>query len=619
MQSFAQVLDILSNGLSVALALAILVLTWLAGRQSGPERFFVLTSLRRSGRLLRRQLRQLHRLSPGRAPGPEHVPALEKHVRALVEAQLAGTGATPAETASSILDARSRWDALDDLELVARLARQAAAPERQSVVARLAWPESLAAARDAYVQLSGYLSDAYLHKSPLDEDRPSGGDRRFADLVSAFTGAHVLADGQLSRSGVIDQVQVISHRTWDGPARPHPPLDPARAGSEDVLPLLADDSGGPASAYERRHATTDATRLLVGDAVTSSGLRPGDYDGRIFSIRSVEPVIDRGSGSLVVSIEANDACYTVSERHPDYRCKHLPSDLDLGAASSTPRFERATSSARRARVDDRVVLLNTILGVLVHEPAAGGDDSGARGHALALARRTGRAKNAHDVVSATAGGVFENRRGDAAGDVDEFGAPSPLVSVVREADEELGVRFDPVDVAAQAVFLANVQGRPDGDDRENGQLVGTVCYLVESGMTLDELRAQRGLHADWSRGRYELEELDALRFPPVDGPESRGAAAREFTAALDQRLDELDQNAVVCALYAAAHLYGHSAVSAAVTATFEHPWWTLPWRGDATGAVRVVRHPRALLGAEAEAMCRRQPALARFLDGGGPL
>jgi len=598
------VLDVIggiSSLIGIAVPLLAVLLASLAGRISGIERFFVFASLRRAQTLLIR--------SEGRSRRAE-IRRLTAVIRNHVVLQLADVPVSVSETiAANVLRDVSRSDSLPELRVLQQLAATAAAPGRQSAIARLAWPDSLTRARDAYSEFSAFVKRTYLDKAMLKRAGDATSERRaFANLVSLYSGAFILADGQQSRSGVIGEVQVIARANWDGPDTPHPSKR-SRAQVESDGTSASDRSRGhmpspPPTCYDSRHEHVDVTRLVVthpgshGEEI-DSGLKPGDYDGRIFSLRRVDTLVDRGDGRLVVALETHDACYTVSERVPGYRCKHLESDLhvptapDVTRIAETPMFhgDDVHASFVRGPESTQVVLLNTILGVLAH------DDEGV---SLLLARRTNRANNAHDVLSATSGGVFENRRAVGVNDADELGTPSPLASTLREAREELGMEFSPDDVAAQAVFLANVQGRPGASgNRDNGQLVSTVCYLTEVDASLTDVERSRALHANWEAGRYEASELDALRFPKPNGrtERERGRAAEAFMREIQKRAAELDQNAVICALYAAAHQYGVDVVMDAMREGLRQPWWQTPWGGDAERRPRVARHPLALYGA----------------------
>lgn len=578
----ASIIDTLASLISILVPILIIVLASLAGRISALERFFVLASLRRAAHLERRRLGHGNRAQ---------VRSVSRALSAHIVLRLADAPVTVAEAIDTrILRDRTRSAARADLLLARRLALMAGAPGRQSAIARLAWPESMDRAREVHVQFAEYISRTYADKASL-RSRPER--REFADLVSLYSGALVFADGQQARSGVIADVQIIARHAWDGPEHPHPSavgiLD------EDPETQRAGRRARTPTPYDARHEGVDVTRLRAprGKSIPS-GLGPGDYDGRIFSLRRVDTLVDRGDGSLTIALETHDSCYTVSERAPGLRCKHLSTDLrtpESGAAAlpETPGFAWDPESGSFSRECEQVVLLNTVLGVIAHDE---------QGPALLLARRTNRANNAHDVLSATSGGVFENRRSVGVNDADALGTPSPLVSTVREAEEELGLHLDPARVAAQAVFLSNVQGRPKGQSRENGQLVASVCYLTEVGATSEEIDRSRALNAHWESGRYEASDLVPLPFPvPVDRtPIRRTESARDFLQTLHTLGRELDQNAVICALYGAAHQYGKDAVLGALREHEDEPWWTQPWSDDA-GAVRAARHPRVLFGA----------------------
>lgn len=590
------VTTLIDSLVAVLVPVSVVLLAVLSGRISWIERFFVSASLRRARRLV---LKKYGHDRAGRAA----VRTLTAAVADCVHMRIAGFPGLASDIVNPLLLDRGRDRGIrspqvrDEAALLWNILRLAAAPGRQSAVARLAWTDSLRASRRCYDELLTYVERTFINVTA----DTTGGDRTFSDLVSRYSGAFILADGHRSRSGVIDDVQVVTRSGWDGPEEPHPEV------RQDAAPRVPATSEGlparkftrPDNDYSRRHRSRDAT-MLTGSvkADGSSGLRPGDYDGRIFSLRAVDLGSDTEEGTLTVRLETVDSCYTVSENAAGHRCKHLPSTQ---GPAETPVFDPvpgAPDRLERPAGDRRTVLLNTITFLISYSD---GEPT------LILSRRTGRANNALDVISATTGGVFENRRGDNAVDADTLGTPSPLVSAAREAREELGLDLDTTDFGAQCVFLANVQGRPRNGNRDNGQLVGTVCFLVNTELTLTEINHHRALHSDWSTGRFEMSELVDLRFPsPATGAAAvrdsdRERAAREFIDELEGRFDEIDQNSVIGAVYAASHIYGREAVEQALRDRLhaDSTWWGRPWSGDSSGADRLVRPLEVLYGRSA--------------------
>lgn len=573
MEAVVQAIGIVNSAWTLVLTVAAVLLAVLAGRVSVFERFFVLAPLRRAAAVLRREERR----GPRRQRGA--VRTIARELRRVGVAVLAGEGLSSAEIVRRFVVHSDSDVELRRAVIVHRLAKTAAAPGRRGLIAGFAWSQQSSLVADHHAMLADYVHRMFLGKSTLDltGQGRSERSRAFARVVSAFSGALILADGMPSRARVLHRIDVLLDAGWDGPDEPHErrasPVADAGVGSRWSL---------EPGAYERRHRDRDVAKLAGGQKVLS----PGDYDGRIVSVRSVETRIDSASGQLVATIRGRDSCYVVSERAEGYACKHLP------PGTPAPPFTLREHRARFDRPDEHLpsMLLNVVLGLIAR------DEQGSR--CLVLTRRGNRANNGHDVISTSAGGVLDSPRpGAVHGDADEWGAPSPLHAVIRETREELGVELAPDAVAPVAVFASNIVGRVRASGRE-GELVASACYLAETSQTLTALTERMAAASDWTLGRFESEGLDHLPLPEVDenSEAARGEAARRFLDVLEARMTHIDQSAVICALYAAAHLYGPENVIEAIRKSGIDAWWTRAWSGE--DASRAVCPPADLLSAE---------------------
>ncbi len=589
----------LDSIIAITIPILVLVAAMLAGRVSRVEQHFVFSSIRRASSIARKNT---HRTASHKC-----IKALAALIRAHALDKLRGSNRTVADLVSDCIGGRSRAEYVDDMAVLWQLASLTASRQNQSAVARLTWSAQLAIVSEECELLAAYLERDYLGKEPVRIDARR---RRFADAVSLYSGAYVLADGLTSRSGVFSRVFVSHSLIWQGPADPHPKRSGGRS-FDELSDLLRDDSANP-SPYEAVHRGRDITTLRVADQLVDTGLDPGDYDARILSLRAVRPLVDVTTGELVIELSTVESCSAVAEFHPDYRCEHLDSDLALDSPSCV-RVEFAQGAAVVTPGHDHVITVNSCITVMSHR-----ED----GVSLLLSHQSGRRSYGESVLSVTSGGTVEHSRFGNPGDQDRFGAPDPLRAALRELREELGIDLDDDGITPVAVFLSNSQGPPrdrssaEGGavDRSDGEVAVTICFLANTEQSADDIERGRALHADWARGRFQLESVQGLDLRPVprDGGSGRRstAGARSLVADLESRAGVLDQDAVISALYAGVHLYGVDAMLDSLIDGARQPWWAQPWHGDPTGAPRIVGNPGVMFGARAELIAAVQPEWA---------
>lgn len=489
-------------------------------------------------------------------------------------------------------EARGRVSTTEQLELVYRMTREVLAPGHQLIIPALVYRQDVEKVRSIVQNLATLLERDYRGSVPVDVTKLEIAEkgRRFGDWVSAFMGSYILADGIASRSGVIARTVVHHRARWKSVGgEPEVPTNGGRRKREWTIA----DVSPHAALHGNDQQDCPAVREDV-DAETKV-FRPGDYDGRILSLRAVQTAKHLESGEYLVEFHTDETCYAITENDRYRKCKHLPSTPEVTV--SAPRCESDQETGEIRIESSRTVLLNTAVGVISIDHA--GEPT------LLLAQRSGHARNATNVVSATAGGVFEHRRGSDDADCDALGVPDPLTSVIRETREELGLDIARSDMVPVAVMLANIQGRPrmkNGEtDRNNGQLVATICYLTLTDMSAADIMRQRQLHADWHTGRFELSDIVGISIstPDDSSGESKKAAVDSYCRSLRRKAAELDQNAMAIALYAGAHFYGSTAMMSSIQDFFEVPWWFLPWSGESSGH-RLVVDPRRLFGNRAD-------------------
>lgn len=468
--------------------------------------------------------------------------------------------------------------------------------------ARLAWRPQLDLVAQECDLLASHIERDHLDTSPTGL---TARRRHFADVVSLYTGAYVLADGLSSRAGVIGRIVVSHAPSWRGPPEPHPRRAPDH---HDVDAQISDPDAADPTPVDLRHLGHDVTTLRLADGVVDTDLLPGDHDARVLDLRVVRSLVDARTGELVVKLVTGESCGVVAACHPDQRCLGVATD-----GSREPAVAPRVDAGERGRLDvvagGRIAAIDGATAVVSH-----GED-GAR---LVLAHQPGRLAGGLRVFSAASGGLLEHTSSTSPGDVDEFGSPSPLRAVLREAEEELGIEVDADDATPVAVILANARGPARADGRADGEVSAKVCFLALSELTPAEVERRRARRSDWTKGRHQLDSVGSLLLRhsrEVDDADASAQAAESADAAnsasasasvaddaaafvdrLDAAAGRLDQEAVVCALYAAAHAFGPDPVLAALTAPGRGTWWQRPWRGDAEGRDRLVCSPSGLFG-----------------------
>lgn len=567
-----QVCEVVGDFVTVAGAALVVVLALTAGRVSFPERLLLSAPINRSRRSARRALRQE---GVGRVEARKQTRAAASALRNYARSSLLGQAGNAAEFVERTVAQSDGGNDLDSARPVVRtlkeLALRAAAPGRQGALAQALWPQPTKSSERSLQQVRDYLDEI------TALDRTQIAPSAFAAVVARYTGAAMLADGIDSRSGVFDEVRLWHRWEWVGPHRPHP-IDPTERALIDY--------GTP---WSSRHVGHDQG-VVLDAAPHAQPMRPGDYDGRVLDLVAVRPMIDRRTDRSIVLLQTRESCYNVSERSERYRDKHLPTTPDLSAPGGAPEFVKDGAGYRR-KDSGRVLLLTSCLTLIsLADPNK---------PQIVLARRSGRSNNANNVISATAGGVFDGPRWPGDGDVDEFGRPDVATGIGRETLEELGFRLDARQAAPVAVFVSTVQGRPSQRyGRENGQLVAVVAHIAQTPRSAAEIEQSRSLRSDWGKGRFEIDDLFTLDLPV---PRSRdqadiASAARSFIRdQLTVNANLIDQNAAVSLMYAAAYQYGSRQVAEALDAVAPPEWWSTPWAGEETSAaVRIVCHPEAL-------------------------
>lgn len=490
-----------------------------------------------------------------------------------------------------------------DIAELHALVTDAVAPSRRGVLVHFLAAEVWAANRDRLVSLQAYL-EQFLHLRT-----PEVGDLRemeglpgvqFSGFASAFSGATVLVDSAQVQGGCGAGVVVMHCAAWEG-------------GGSHAAERSTRESASP---YARRHD--------VGAHLTLPGLserKVGQYDGSIPTLAGVELVEYDGVSGARFALTTRETCYVETEppqggrRGADgtHAKGLLPAMTDPRMSRFRPARDGALAFVPSASgTDRRVVQLNVVLGVVCRTPDP---DSGG---ALVFARRSNAPRNAAGGLGPASGGVIELAVRDWPRDSDRFGAVDPLAGVLREAREELGVLDGELHATPRAVFLSTVRNRPLRVGRLNtGQLVATVLYLAGTTLTFEELQ-ERAVLADPVEGAFESDGL-----VPVD----LGGDAATFATNLATVVDELEQSALLTALYASAWIHQPAPTIAAFARAFE-PWWVAPWTAPVTGGeARLCRQPGAWLaddrpgpGGTSPAADLTQEQVARFwphLDAAG--
>ncbi|WGD36756.1 hypothetical protein [Lysinibacter sp. HNR] len=579
MDDFLTLLGFLDSLIAVLAPVAIILVAAIGVKISGVERFFLFAAVRRARKVL-------HRSIP--TSDKKTIKALQTTLvfRYLLP-KLKGEELTPADLVSWLIKDKDRTQYDDLLGQLHLLLQLAIAPERQSAVARVLWADNVDAVRHELRLVSDYLDRDYIAKIPVPIE---ASQRVFADTVSLFVGANVLVDGMASRLGALTRVFVNHRDAWDGPELPHPPAD------EHTLPALRGRTNRHAellrapSRFDVRHRGYDVSRLNVQREVVSSGIEPGDHDGRIFSLKAARQMVDEVTGKLVVELETHESCTVLSEQHPRYRSRNLGSDLSAAASASV--FEVDGANAFVCPEERPLTQLNTCVSFVSHTE---------RGVHLLLAKRTNPSALVDDTLSVTAEHTFEHSRHGEKGDGDIFGSPSPLNSVLREVREEFGFTLDPNQVSPVAVFASNAQHKPvdsGADNAHEGVLGASVCFIAQISLNAAEIEHQRALHSDWAEGRFDRDSIAEIEIP-LAGSSSETTiadAACRYVLLLNGMLGQLDQSAIITALYTGAHFYGSDTMRQALLTHSPVPWGALPWETGTFRGPRIIRHPKVFFG-----------------------
>lgn len=451
--------------------------------------------------------------------------------------------------------------------LLSSFLKAASTSRAQSLLSGLLYPGDSRGTREALIHVIQHL-EKFGYSSPVE----SGGE--FADFATALSGALILADSVDSRSRYANEVFCWHRREFrhadDG----------------------AGESGSAIRTYENKHTGGNPCSL----AGSIEDRKIGDYDRRVLDLQSVSHIQSSSLGWTAFLVDTSETCYLTTEqgeavqREPKPQaavgCKHLlPSDSD----SNMPRFMATRTEAGNKngiikKVDDPkspVVLLTTYVSLIT------------RDQKLALVKRSSSVRHGFETLSATAGGVIEPEGAGPTGDVDGQGMPSPLVSVLRETHEEIGLKLDPQSLKPVVIFLSNVRTSRNVDSEPSsnnqprsgrGQIVAVVLYLAHTRETFEDLELAL-THANLALGSFEVDKLVSVDL-------RTGDTARGLAEWAKQNSSELDQHGLLSCLYTAATLDGPiTAKDAFQKAFYDRPWWA----PDEVNGIRLVRDPRSLV------------------------
>ncbi|MFM9378301.1 hypothetical protein [Gordonia sp. VNK21] len=431
-------------------------------------------------------------------------------------------------------------------------------------------------------------------KRAWPSDREGQPDHVFRESISALTGAVVLADATATRAACFDRIVVWHRGLWCGAT--------GQAGSSAPAPTL--EQSAYDAVHEREHGAAGDTGGF--------GLL-GDYNGRIPVLDYVDARQHPGAegATLVLVTDETDYystepgktadaggfathCKKLSDAQLTHDARHdvggfalLPAaTVDAGPGRGRtlrPIGARRTPGERRLRAP----LLNGKV-CLIAESAGG--------PYLVLMQRSNNVSNAPGVLGPTSGGVVELKVGPSDCDEGRFGTVEILDGIRRELTEELGLQPDDYELEASCVFESNSAPEPVGDAGTKGEILTTLLATGRTALTPDDFRRRR-IHASPGKGRYESV---GLLFVPV-GPTAESFAEalttlchvrgrqRPRKAGTRRILDDLEQSALVGALYCCAMLHGPAATVAAFRRAFAtRPWWAVPWQA---GTPRIVVDP----------------------------
>jgi 8-oxo-dGTP pyrophosphatase MutT (NUDIX family) len=312
--------------------------------------------------------------------------------------------------------------------------------------------------------------------------------------------------------------------------------------------------------------------------------RADDYDGRVLDLTGVKLVRDKRNGFVELLLLTRESCYAATEVSPR-ACKGLVVDDD---DVRTPRWDISPTIMNINKVESGdaqakpMVTLVTAFGALILDEA---DEEGIK-HSLVLCRRASGLRNGSDVLSITGGGVINLSIEGMPGDEDSQGFPDPTAAVLRELQEELGIRLERSDAVPISVHVINQRGPSTSVGKSGkGELVATAAFVVHLPMTLAQLREQR-VHASSHSGLYESAGLVQIHLPSLIGQkgdsdeERKNNAACAFAIALKANAGELDQQAIIAALYASAAHYSIAATVKAFATVWRRPWYEFAWSNE---------------------------------------
>lgn len=417
----------------------------------------------------------------------------------------------------------------------------------------------------------------------------------FAEGASVLAGAAVVADLTGANSGCAERVVVWHCDRWDGLVD-----DVDSPGAEltatqtpyDRWSVPADFGGPPQlGMYNARVPTLCAVEVrqhpASDGAVVTLVTAESDY-------RSTEPLADRQSPQCKKLVpDGSDRWMRTVDVVPVFTGE--PTTVD---AVTCTRLLGAHESPWRGEGRDprRGTLLNVVLG-LIAVGAEGRRD-------LVLMQRSTRTSNAAGELGPTSGGVIELANPRDRRDSDRFGAVDPVAGIRRELHEELGLGPDDCTLAVHAVYLSNSLGpASSGGENRTGQLVSTVLAI---GTThLDETGFRRRRHnGSPSAGLYESRGLVFVPMGSTADDFARSVVCGGYdeatlkwlgempSAAGVRRVRDLEQSALLVALYASSSVFGPGETLVAFRRAFgDMPFWSFE---SPETARRVCRPPRDL-------------------------
>lgn len=379
-----------------------------------------------------------------------------------------------------------------------------------TLLVELRFPEEVRRIRSF---LRGALSDATV----LGEYRPADAadaTPAFSQFVTALSGAVVLGDAAETRARVFDHVSVVDRRP-------------------DVTHVAA---------------RCECAKVLG----------PGDYDGPVLDVVSVDRVSHPSSPLFGLLMQTSGTCYAATESFvTGHGCKHIPLGAhlpELQQFAMRRSADRWGTWSKEGRSGHRTNLLTAY--ALIRTS----DDR------LVLAQRSARTRNGLDTLSLSAGGVVEfDDHGPRRYDVDASGAPDVRAAVIRETREELGIELIDESVRAMCAVLVNSRG-PDRTGRPEGQVLTTVIFAASSDLSFDEVVDAQLSRSDPATGSFEVAHLECVEL---------GNDPELLAMWLAGNAERVDQHLVVGLAYALMLRFGRErTIAALVDAHPDAPWWS---------------------------------------------